>query len=64
LCLASQKPSEWQFFVPAGTDLGVKLLIQSHHIFFMSQEHHFDEEDLVDLYFVETAPSKKMYNKV
>jgi len=30
----------------------------------MSQEHHFDEEDLVDLYFVETAPSKKMYNKV
>ena len=45
-------------------DLGVKLLIQSHHICVMSQEHHFDEEDLFDLYFVETAPSKKMYNKV
>jgi hypothetical protein len=27
LCLASQKPSEWEFFVPARTDLGVKLLI-------------------------------------
>jgi hypothetical protein len=25
LCLASQKPSEWEFFVPARTDLGVKL---------------------------------------
>jgi len=27
LCLASQKPSEWEFFVPAGTDLGVQLLL-------------------------------------
>jgi hypothetical protein len=27
LCLVSKKPSEWEFFVPAGTDLGVKLLI-------------------------------------
>ena len=27
LCLASKKPSKWEFFVPAGTDLGVKLLI-------------------------------------
>ena len=27
LCLASQKPSEREFFVPAGTDLAVKLLI-------------------------------------
>jgi len=26
LCLASKKPSEWEFFVPARTDLGVKLL--------------------------------------
>jgi len=26
LCLVSQKPSKWEFFVPAGTDLGVKLL--------------------------------------
>jgi len=26
LCLASQKPSERDFFVPSGTDLGVKLL--------------------------------------
>ena len=25
LCLASQKPSEREFFVPAGMDLGVKL---------------------------------------
>jgi hypothetical protein len=25
LCLASKKPSEWEFFVPAGSDLGVKL---------------------------------------
>jgi hypothetical protein len=25
LCLASQKPSEREFFVPAGTDLSVKL---------------------------------------
>jgi len=27
LCLASQKPSEHEFFIPARTDLGVKLLI-------------------------------------
>jgi hypothetical protein len=27
LCLASKKPSEREFFVPAGTDLGVQLLI-------------------------------------
>ena len=27
LCLASQKLSKWEFFVPARTDLGVKLLI-------------------------------------
>ena len=26
LCLASKKPSEREFFVPAGTDLDVKLL--------------------------------------
>jgi len=26
LCLASKKPSEREFFIPAGTDLGVKLL--------------------------------------
>jgi hypothetical protein len=26
LCLASQKPSEREFFNPAGMDLGVKLL--------------------------------------
>ena len=26
LCLASQTPSESDFFVPAGTDLGVELL--------------------------------------
>jgi hypothetical protein len=26
LCLASQKPSEREFFVPARTDFGVKLL--------------------------------------
>jgi len=28
LCFTSKKPSEREFFVPAGTDLGVKLLIQ------------------------------------
>jgi hypothetical protein len=27
LCLASKKPSKGECFVPAGTDLGVKLLI-------------------------------------
>jgi hypothetical protein len=26
LCLVSKKPSQWAFFVPTGTDLGVKLL--------------------------------------
>jgi hypothetical protein len=30
LCLTSKKPSEREFFVPAGTDLGVKLL---KHVF-------------------------------
>jgi len=29
LCLDSKKPSEREFFVPAGTDLGVKLLNNS-----------------------------------
>ena len=29
LCLASKKPSERQFFVPAKTDLGVKLLTKT-----------------------------------
>jgi hypothetical protein len=28
LCLTSKKPSEREFFVPAGTDLGVKLLME------------------------------------
>ena len=27
LCLVSKRPSEREYFVPAGTDLGVKLLI-------------------------------------
>ena len=31
LCLASKKPSERKFFVPAGTDLGVKLLRTQCH---------------------------------
>ena len=26
LCLASKKPSKWEFFVPARTDVTVKLL--------------------------------------
>ena len=30
LCLASQNLSEWEFFVPARTDLGVKLLTEIH----------------------------------
>jgi hypothetical protein len=40
LCLASQKPSEREFFVTAGADLGVKLLTlfncapQAEHIMF------------------------------
>ena len=36
LCFTSKKPSEREFFVPAGTDLGVKLLNQypSHHSIF------------------------------
>jgi hypothetical protein len=32
LCLASKKPSEREFFVPARTDLGVKLLIDNDNI--------------------------------
>ncbi len=32
LCLASKKPSEWEFYVPAGTDLGVKLLMALNKI--------------------------------
>jgi len=35
LCLASQKPSEREFFVPARTDLGVKLLIGFSYIAFV-----------------------------
>jgi hypothetical protein len=31
LCLARKKPSEREFFVPAGTDLGVKLLTKIGH---------------------------------
>ena len=29
LCLASQKPSEREFFVPTRTDLGVKLFLKA-----------------------------------
>jgi hypothetical protein len=32
LCLAIKKPSEQEFCVPAGTDLGVKLLKQINKI--------------------------------
>ena len=39
LCLASKKPSEREFFVPAGTDLGVKLL--SDHKKKTSLSDHF-----------------------
>ena len=35
LCLASQKPSEREFFVPARTGLGVKLLIGFNYIAFV-----------------------------
>jgi len=33
LCLASKKPSEREFFVSAGTDLGVKLLRCSNTLY-------------------------------
>ena len=33
LCLASQKPSEREFFLPAGTHLGVKLLRKNCSLF-------------------------------
>jgi hypothetical protein len=32
LCLTSKKPSEREFFVPAGTDLGFKLLTSWHAV--------------------------------
>jgi hypothetical protein len=32
LCLASKKPSEREFFVPARTDLAVKLLTNAYFI--------------------------------
>jgi hypothetical protein len=32
LCLTSKKPSEREFFVPAGTDLGVKLIIINYKV--------------------------------
>jgi len=38
LCLASQKPSEREFFLPAGTDLGVKLLTPNG-VFMHCPEH-------------------------
>jgi hypothetical protein len=43
LCLASQNPFEWEFFVPARMDLGVKLLIQrknhNYCIFIQTEEY-------------------------
>ena len=33
LCLASQKPSDRELFIPARTDLGVKLLTKSYENF-------------------------------
>ncbi len=30
MCFASQKPSEREFFVPAGTDLGVKTILTNN----------------------------------
>jgi hypothetical protein len=46
LCLASQKPSEREFFVPARMDLGVKLL---RSIIYWPSKINFD-------YFVESDP--------
>ena len=37
LCLASQNLFEWEFVVPARTDLGVKLLRPRHHFFSIFQ---------------------------
>ena len=51
LCLASQKPSEREFFVPAGTDLGVKLLKNVTHVIYLlpgqnkSQNKNFDDHN-------------------
>jgi hypothetical protein len=38
LCLVSKKPSEWEFFVPAGTGLGVKLLMAWSHVISNNQK--------------------------
>ena len=35
LCLASQKPSEREFFIPARTDIGFELLIEFNYIAFV-----------------------------
>jgi hypothetical protein len=43
LCLPSKKPSEGKFFVRAGTDLGVKLLIANWHAITQRREHLIHE---------------------
>jgi len=53
LCLASQKPSEWEFFVPARTNLGVKLLMLCMTLTFVCQGHGFVKIVML------TATSKK-----
>ncbi len=49
LCLVSKKPSEWEFFDPAGTDLGVKLLTilyrkTINHKFWWRKVHYYKIE--------------------
>jgi hypothetical protein len=47
LCLASKKPSEREFFVPAGTDFGVKLLKVILLVIFFSSFNDVDPSHMM-----------------
>ena len=56
LCLASQKPSEREFFVSAKTDLGVKLLMPNAHYPHLKNTFNFTREGLNRALSVKTGP--------
>ncbi len=47
LCLPSKKPSKQEFFIPAGTDLGVKLLTQYRIFIFIFLQLNFTQSLLL-----------------
>jgi hypothetical protein len=60
LCLASQHPFEREFFVPARSDLGVKLLSCLKYLFlFLNENYYFENPALyLGYHFGRTAAKR------